>query len=71
MKRIQLTIAIFLLSCLATKAQDLSNRGKEFWLGYGFNYGYFNDPPVNQQEMALYISTVQAAMVTVSINSTG
>ncbi|HEX3166429.1 MAG TPA: IgGFc-binding protein, partial [Chitinophagaceae bacterium] len=52
-------------------SQDRSNRGKEFWLGYGFNYGYFNDPPVNQQELALYISTEQPATVTVSINGTG
>jgi gliding motility-associated-like protein len=52
-------------------SQDRSNRGKEFWLGYGFNYGFFNDPPVNQQELALYISTEQAATVTVSINGTG
>ena len=51
-------------------SQDRSNRGKEFWLGYGFNYGFFNDPPVNQQELALYISTEQAATVTVSINGT-
>ena len=52
-------------------AQDKSNRGKEFWLSYGFNYGYFNDAPVNQQELALYISTELPATVTVSINSTG
>lgn len=51
-------------------SQDRSNRGKEFWLGYGFNYGYFNDAPVNQQELALYISTELAATVTVSINGT-
>ncbi|MBK7558734.1 MAG: PKD domain-containing protein [Chitinophagaceae bacterium] len=52
-------------------AQDKSNRGREFWVGYGFNYTFFNEPPVNQQEMALYISTELPATVTVSINSTG
>lgn len=74
-KIIMQKILPFLLTCLifcnVTLAQDKSNRGREFWLGYGFNYGYFNDPPVNQQELALYISTELPATVTVSINSTG
>jgi gliding motility-associated-like protein len=67
-------IALLLLSafCLqAANAQDKSNRGKEFWVGYGFDYSFFNEMPVNQQEMALYISTELPATVTVSINSTG
>ncbi|MGB5007278.1 MAG: hypothetical protein WBO39_10100, partial [Ferruginibacter sp.] len=65
--------SIFLAFLLIQSAisQDKSNRGREFWLGYGFNYGYFNDAPVNQQELALYISTELPATVTVSINSTG
>jgi gliding motility-associated-like protein len=50
-------------------AQNKSNRGKEFWLGYGFNYNFFHDNP-NTQELALYISTIQAATVTVTINGT-
>jgi gliding motility-associated-like protein len=50
--------------------QDLSNKGKEFWLGYGLNYSFFNEPPVNGQELQVYISTEQAANVTVSISST-
>ncbi len=50
--------------------QNLSNRGKEFWLGYGFNYKFRNEPPLNDQELAIYISTEQAAQVTVSINGT-
>ncbi len=53
-------------------AQDKSNRGKEFWLGYGLNYHFYpnNDNVINDQELALYISTEQAAAVTVSINGT-
>jgi len=50
--------------------QNLSNRGKEFWLGYGFNYKFQNELPVNDQELAIYISTEQAAVVNVSINGT-
>jgi len=51
-------------------AQDKSNRGKEFWLAYGFDYSFFHETPVNNQELAIYISTVQAATVTVSITNT-
>jgi len=50
-------------------AQTLSNRGREFWLGYGFNYSFFHEPPVNGQNMQLYISAVDAAQVTVSISN--
>ena len=58
--------------CSYLSAQDKSNRGKEFWLGYGYDYSFFNEPPVNSQELAIYISTAeQAATVTVSINNTG
>jgi gliding motility-associated-like protein len=55
-------------------AQNKSNRGKEFWLGYSFSSNFFPHPglsdPVNQQELTIYISTQQAANVTVSINGT-
>ena len=61
---------IFLLLVCNIQAQDKSNRGREFWLGYGFNYKFFNELPLNNQELAIYISTEQAATVTVSINNT-
>jgi gliding motility-associated-like protein len=67
-----LFLFIFLISvCNNSFAQDLSNRGKEFWLAYGFDYTFFNEAPVNSQEFAIYISTEQAATVTVSITNTG
>lgn len=52
-------------------AQNKSNRGKEFWLAYGFDYSFFHEVPVNEQELAIYISAEQAATVTVSITNTG
>jgi gliding motility-associated-like protein len=64
-----ITIVSVLLSFPAM-AQNKSNRGKEFWLGYGYNYHFLNEPPVNTQELAIYISTEQAATVTVSVNGT-
>lgn len=65
---------ILAISCLlysGVNAQDKSNRGKEFWLAYGFDYSFFWESPVNFQELAIYISTEQAATVTVSITNTG
>ena len=69
-----LFLTLFSLLSIAANAQDKSNRGKEFWLAYGFDYSFLpnDDPgPNNNQELALYISTEQAATVTVSISNTG
>ena len=56
---------------MGVQAQDKSNRGKEFWLAYGFDYSFFHESPVNNQELAIYISTELATTVTVSITNTG
>ncbi len=70
------TLFVLLLVSCAFKvvSQNKSNRGKEFWLGYSFSSNFFAhaglSDPVNQQELSLYISTQQAANVTVSINGT-
>lgn len=68
----KIILSFFLLiTGVVSQAQDKSNRGKEFWLAYGFDYSFFWETPVNNQELALYISTEQAASVTVSITNTG
>ncbi len=67
----QLLILFFFFITNSLSAQDKSNRGKEFWLAYGFDYTFFNETPVNSQELALYISTELPATVTVSITNTG
>jgi gliding motility-associated-like protein len=67
----QLLILFFFFITTSLSAQDKSNRGKEFWLAYGFDYTFFNELPVNSQELAIYISTELAATVTVSITNTG
>ncbi|HEY6504612.1 MAG TPA: PKD domain-containing protein [Chitinophagaceae bacterium] len=51
-------------------AQNKSNKGKEFWLGYGHNVLFTQDPPVNSQTHVLYLSAEQAATVTVSVTGT-
>ncbi|MFT3681605.1 MAG: PKD domain-containing protein [Ferruginibacter sp.] len=66
-------LLIFLLFITgAVSAQDKSNRGKEFWLGYGNNISFTEGDydGVNNQTMVLYITTEEAATVTVSVNST-
>ena len=53
-----------------SNAQDKSNRGKEFWLAYGFDYSFFHETPVNNQELVLYISAVNATTVNITITNT-
>lgn len=76
-KRIRhiILILFFIWSAAEGYAQNKSNRGREFWLGYSFSSNFFAhaglSDPVNQQEMVLYISTLQQpANVTVTINGT-
>lgn len=67
-----LSIAFFLL-CLSSLAQDKSNRGKEFWLGYGFMYGFNRmdgSTPPNDQSLVLYLSAEAPANVTITVNGT-
>lgn len=69
------TYLFFLLLCITAvpklTAQNKSNKGKEFWLGYGHNILFTQGSPVNSQTHALYLSAEQPATVTVSVNGTG
>ncbi len=71
MKKFLLYI-IFITGCYKVIAQDKSNKGTEFWLGYGNNISFdvveYNG--ANNQEQVLYISAEEAAEVTVSVNGT-
>jgi len=70
--KLSVILLISLFFAGVTTAQDKSNRGREFWLGYGFHWMFLHPDitGVNSQELALYISTEQAATVTVSVNGT-
>ncbi|RYZ51305.1 MAG: hypothetical protein EOP49_12045, partial [Sphingobacteriales bacterium] len=65
----------FLLLCLMAVtgsfsfAQNLSNRGTDFWVGYG-HHQFMEAGQNNSQEMVLYFSAEQAANVTVTIDGT-
>src|SRR5688572_21923096 len=46
--------------------QNLSNRGTDFWVGYG-HHQFMEPGQNNSQEMVLYFSAEQAANVTVTV----
>ncbi len=60
------TIFFFIGINASFAQQNLSNKGKEFWVGYGHNQLFTG----NSQEMILYLSAEQAANVTVRVNGT-
>ena len=63
-----LTTSILLTLFISASAQDFSNRGKEFWVGYGYHQSMASG---NSQDMILYFSTDVAATVTVDIPGIG
>jgi gliding motility-associated-like protein len=69
-QRILLTLTL-LVSCYQIFAQDFSNKGKDFWLGYGYHIRYITGNPVNQQEMVLYFATESVTNIKVEIPSLG
>jgi gliding motility-associated-like protein len=63
---------ILLIASLSSIAQNKSNKGTEFWLGYGNNISFTvgDYDGVNSQTMVLYITAEEAATVTISVNNT-
>ncbi len=61
-----ITSLCLLVSWLEGFSQNLSNRGKEFWVGYG-HHQFMEPGQNNSQEMVLYFSAEQAANVTVTV----
>ena len=72
MKKIITSFVLIFVAALAfngqVDAQNLSNKGTEFWVGYGHHQYMENGS--NTQEMVVYLSAEQAATVTVSIYGT-
>ncbi len=67
--KIKLTIIIGMLCCFhSVNAQNLSNRGTDFWVGFGHHQ--YMETGNNNYDMVLYFSAEQAANVTVTINNT-
>jgi IgGFc binding protein len=65
-KYLVLFIAIFLFQY--SFAQNFSNKGKDFWVGYGYHQVMVNG---NGQDMVLYFATDQVTTITVSIPGLG
>ena len=69
---LQFIVSVFLcMNCMEELcAQNFSNKGKEFWVGYGHHQ--FMEPtqsPQNGQNMVIYLSAEEPAIVTVTIDS--
>lgn len=69
-------LLIFLLIVFGAElhAQNFSNKGKDFWLGYGFHVNMgagVSGTAVNAQEMVLYFTSDKNANVTVEIPGVG
>src|SRR5688500_8761218 len=64
---------LYLITCCAllaslgqVAAQNISNRGRDFWVGYG-HHQFMEPGQTNGQEMILYFSAEQTAVVTVTV----
>jgi gliding motility-associated-like protein len=68
-KNITPVVCLLLLIGGKANAQELSNKGKEFWVGYG-HHQFMEPGSSNSQDMVVYLSAEQAATVTVSIDGT-
>ncbi len=66
--RKRILILLFLALSMSVYSQDFSNKGKDFWVGYGFHTVMIGN---NGQDMVLYFATDQVTTVTVSIPGTG
>jgi gliding motility-associated-like protein len=69
MRKYLLLLFIALASSFIAFSQDFSNKGKDFWTGYG--YHTIMTDGGNAQDMVLYFATDQITTVTVSIPGIG
>ncbi|MCW3114888.1 MAG: hypothetical protein JWR18_3284 [Segetibacter sp.] len=55
------------------RAQDLSNKGTEFWVGYGYHHAmtHISSQTENEQDMVLYFTADENATVKVEIPGLG
>ena len=67
-----LLLVVFVLALPAIYGQDFSNKGKDFWLGYGYHSSMLNAQgglisTGGSQQMVLYFTSDKNANVTVSV----
>ncbi len=68
MKKFLFSSFLFLISFSGIFAQDFSNKGKDFWVGYGYHQAMVAG---NGQEMRLYFATEGVTTITITIPSNG
>jgi len=66
--RKRLCLGLLMFISLAGQSQDFSNKGKDFWLAYGY---HVKMPGANSQQMVLYFTSDVTASVTIEIPSVG
>ncbi|MES2373104.1 MAG: PKD domain-containing protein [Bacteroidota bacterium] len=73
MKKIRVLLCCFLLmGHFITVGQNFSNKGKDFWLGYGYHVNMAGNPAGGgTQDMILYFTSNKNANVTVEIPANG
>ncbi|MDB5211388.1 MAG: domain containing protein [Sediminibacterium sp.] len=75
MKSTRMLFCCFLLlGHFFSVGQNFSNKGKDFWLGYGFHVNMGAGVPtaqLNQQDMILYFTSNKNATVTVEMPANG
>lgn len=64
------TVSIFIIFGSGLSAQDFSNKGKDFWVGYGLHCRMFGGGGGTQQ-MVLYFATEAVTNITVEIPALG
>ncbi len=68
MRKFSFNLFCFILVSINAFSQDFSNKGKDFWVGYGYHQVMGGN---NGQEMVLYFATDQVTTVTVTIPGSG
>jgi gliding motility-associated-like protein len=68
MRKLMLMSAFLTLTNLYSFAQDFSNKGRDFWVAYGYHQVMTTG---NSQDMVLYFATEAATNVTVTIPGVG
>ena len=63
------TLVLVILFGSSSYAQDFSNKGKDFWVAYGYHERMVGGG--NSQDMVLYFATDQVTNITINIPGTG
>lgn len=68
--KIGLFFTLLIFGFGAAKAQDFSNKGRDFWVGYGYHQA-MNAGSGGTQQMVLYFATEGVTTITITVPSVG